>query len=339
LIGNDPKVGKLWEQAVVETLGPRFKASTYKETIEGFQAELSKRVAASGLGSNKQAGTGINYARESYSAVRTRFGKLAAAAGIDLKGLQVHHTFDELAKNPAGALDTTNLSFQRGNAGTKGSGHNFAHKVNDAAEAGIKNPGQHVASEMRAKGIEPDVPELSNPHPKAATPDKTPTLDLHAGKAAKAESKLLKSGEELGEKALKESGKGLKVAGKLAKAGRHFAAAIPIAGIVLGQASAAHAASTGDYTGAVLDEAGFIPVAGDLLDAARGGVALGEALDEGLGISDVAAEHGERFENAAKFVGLGEDASRVVGATGAALSSITVAPSIALKRTVVGWFR
>lgn len=339
LIGNDPKVGKLWEQAVVETLGPRFKASTYKEAIEGFQAELSKRVAAKGLGSNKQAGTGINYARESYSAVRTRFGKLAAAAGIDLKGLQVHHTFDELAKNPAGALDTTNLSFQRGNAGTKGSGHNFAHEVNDAAEAGIKNPGQHVAAEMRAKGIEPDVPELSDPHPKAATPDKTPTLDPHAGKAAKAESKLLKSGEELGEKALKESGKGLKVAGKLAKAGRHFAAAVPIAGIVLGQASAAHAASTGDYTGAVLDEAGFIPVAGDLLDAARGGMALGEALDEGLGISDVAAEHGDRFEKAAKFVGLGEDASRIVGATGAALSSITVAPSIALQRTISGWFK
>jgi len=339
LIGNDPKVGKLWEQAVVETLGPRFKASNYKEVIAGFQAELSKRVAAKGLGSNKQAGTGINYARESYSAVRTRFGKLAEAAGIDLKGLQVHHTFDELAKNPAGALDTTNLSFQRGNAGTKGSGHNFAHEVNDAAEAGVKNPGQHVAADMRAKGIEPDVPELSDPHPKAATPDKAPHLDPHAGEAAKAESKLLKTSEELGEKALKESGKGLKVAGKLAKAGRHFAAAIPIAGIVLGQASAAHAASTGDYTGAVLDEAGFIPVAGDLLDAARGGVALGEALDEGLGISDVAAEHGERFEKAAKFVGLSEDASRIVGATGAALSSITVAPSIALQRTVAGWFK
>jgi hypothetical protein len=91
--------------------------------------------------------------------------------------------------------------------------------------------------------------------------------------------------------------------------------------------------------GTALDEAGFIPVAGDLLDAARGGIALGEALDEGLGISDVAAEHGERFEKAAKYVGLGEDASRIVGATGAALSSITVAPTIALKRTVVGWFQ
>jgi hypothetical protein len=68
-------------------------------------------------------------------------------------------------------------------------------------------------------------------------------------------------------------------------------------------------------------------------------MALGEALDEGLGISDVAAEHGDRFEKAAKFVGLGQDASMIVGATGAAISSITVAPTIALKRTVMGWYR
>jgi hypothetical protein len=163
----------------------------------------------------------------------------------------------------------------------------------------------------------------------SALPDKAPHVD----------TKVLKAGEEFGEKALEKSGKGVKVLAKLGKAGRHFAAAIPIAGIVLGQASAAHAASTGDYAGAALDEAGFIPVAGDLLDAARGGMALGEALDEGLGIGDVAAEHGERFEKAAKFIGLGQDASMIVGATGAALSSITVAPTIALKRTVMGWFR
>jgi RHS repeat-associated protein len=170
LIGNDPKLGKLWEQAVVDTLGSRFKASTYKETIEGFKAELGKRIAVNGRGSNTQAGSGIKYARDSYKAVRTRFGELAADAEIDLEGLQVHHTFDELAKNPEGALDITNLSLVRGNAGTKGSGHNFAHEVTKAAEKGIKNPGQHVAAEMRAKGIEPDVPELGRPHTKAATP-------------------------------------------------------------------------------------------------------------------------------------------------------------------------
>lgn len=326
LIGNDGKVGGLWEQAAVETLGRRFQATSYKDVVAGFQTELSNRITDNGLGSNRDPGTGINYARKSYEAVRTRFGKLAEAAGIDLKGLQVHHTFPGLglAESPATALDTTNLSFQRGNAGTIGSGHRFAHDVNDAAKAGIKSPGQHVAAKWRASGIEPDVPELSAPH---------------AGKAATAESKLLKAGEQLGDSALEKSGKGARVLAKIGKAGRFAVAAIPIAGIVLGQASAAHAASQGDYAGAALDEAGLIPVAGDLLDAARSGVALGEALDEGLGISDVAPEHGEQFEKAAKFVGLGDDASRIVGATGAALSSITVAPSIALQRTVMGWFR
>jgi hypothetical protein len=176
-------------------------------------------------------------------------------------------------------------------------------------------------------------------HDWTRTEPKGPPVDPHTGQVISKEAKVLKAGEELGEKALEKSGKAARVLTKLGKAGRHFVAAVPFIGIALGQASAAHAAAKGDYTGAALDEAGFIPVAGDLLDAARGGIAVGEALDEGLGISDVAAEHGERFEKAAKFVGLGEDAARIVGATGAAISSITVAPSIALKRTVMGWFK
>jgi RHS repeat-associated protein len=182
-----------------------------------------------------------------------------------------------------------------------------------------------------------DVEALRKSGP--AAPGKGPAVDPKSGKVVSKEAKLVKAGEKAGEKAVSKSSKALKVATKLGKAGRHFAAAIPIAGIVLGQASAAHAASQGDYQGAALDEAGFVPVAGDLLDAFRGGVALGQAADEALGISDVAAGHGEKFERAAKSVGLGEDASRIVGATGAALSAITVAPSIALQNTVMGWFR
>jgi hypothetical protein len=105
--------------------------------------------------------------------VRTRFGRLAAAKGISLKGIQVHHTFAELAKVPSEALTTTNLSFQRGHAGKEGSGHNFAHKVNEAArDPNIKNPGQHVRADLEAKGVRPDVPELG---PK--TPDKPKTPD------------------------------------------------------------------------------------------------------------------------------------------------------------------
>ena len=63
-------------------------------------------------------------------------------------------------------------------------------------------------------------------------------------------------------------------------AAKRAGAAIPVAGIILGQASAAHAASTGDYPGAALDEIGFIPVVGDVIDAARAGGAVGEAISE-----------------------------------------------------------
>ncbi|WP_204043226.1 SpvB/TcaC N-terminal domain-containing protein [Acrocarpospora phusangensis] len=182
-----------------------------------------------------------------------------------------------------------------------------------------------------------DVEALRKSGP--AAPDKGPPVDPKTGKVISKEAKALKAGEELGEKALAKSGKGLKVLTKLGKAGRHFVAAVPVAGIVLGQASAAHAASQGDYTGAALDEAGFVPVVGDLLDAARGGMALGEALEEGLGISDIAAEHGRLVEGVARSAGLSQDASMIVGATGAAVSAITVAPRIAVKRTIEGWLR
>jgi hypothetical protein len=129
--------------------------------LEAFQKELGERTAAKGLGSNRKKGTGINYARETYAKVRTRFGKLAQSTGISLEGIQVHHTFDELAKNPAQALETTNLSFQQGHAGSKGSAHNFAHEVNKAHAAGVKNPGQHVKTTMAAEGVQPRVPEFS----------------------------------------------------------------------------------------------------------------------------------------------------------------------------------
>lgn len=39
------------------------------------------------------------------------------------------------------------------------------------------------------------------------------------------------------------------------------------------------------------------------------------------------------------FVGLGEDTSRIVGTTGAALSAITMAFTIAIQRKIAGWFK
>lgn len=160
----------------------------------------------------------------------------------------------------------------------------------------------------------------------------------------KSEAKAVATEAKVASKATKATStaakatKGAKVMAKLGKAGRHALAAIPIAGAVIGHASAAHAASQGDYTSAALDEAGFIPVAGDLLDAGRAGIALGEALDEGLGISTIAAEHGMAIQDAAKGLGMGETASFVVGAVGTVASSWTVAPVMAAGQAISGLF-
>lgn len=162
LLGNDPKVGKLWEKATAETLGPGLKTTTYEGTVNAFKAGVAARKAAFGgwLGSNSKTGTAINYARTSYSAVRTRFGKLAADAGVSFDGVQLHHTFDHLAENPVEALNTTNLYATRGNAGTLGSGHNLAHKIDDAYAAGSPNPTETALNDLRSRGIEPNAPEL-----------------------------------------------------------------------------------------------------------------------------------------------------------------------------------
>lgn len=146
---------------------------------------------------------------------------------------------------------------------------------------------------------------------------------------------MLKAGEELGEKALEKAGKGAKALKALGKAGRHLAAAVPLVGIVAGQASAATAASQGDYAGAALDEVGFVPIAGDLVDAARGGYALGEAANELLVNEDLAMRHGDVAKAAAQKLGAGETLSDVVGGLAAAGSAVSQA---LLKVSPIGLF-
>lgn len=333
LIGNDPKVGALWEQAVVETLGPRFKTKTYADTIKAYQAELSKRIATKGLGSNRQAGTGINYARRSYAAVRSRFSKLAAKAGISLKDTQIHHSFDQLAKNPMEALRTTNLSFTQGHAATPGSGHNFAHEVADAQKAGVKNPGQHVVDKFEAKGMKFDklkenVPELSESlRPSSVKPFANEGKTIAAEAAKVGGKEALQTAEKI---RLKEGVKiGLTKAAKLT----------PVAGIVVGVVLVAKDLKEGDYASAGWDAAEAIPVVNDVVAAGHVGIAAGTKANEVLGIDKVAAEHGMQAEKAAKSFGLSGDASMIVGAASAALSAITLAPTIAMHRKVMEWFQ
>ena len=174
LIGNNPAVGKLWEQAVVETLGPRLNAKSYEEVVNAYQAELAQKIATKGRGSNTEAGTGINYTRNSFKTVRSRFKTLLEEANFSLEGIQIHHAFGELAAAPEEALTTSNLMFVKGNAGTEGSGHNFAHQVSSARAVGSKNPGQDVAAKLRAAGVEPDVPELARANQTPPKPVSTP---------------------------------------------------------------------------------------------------------------------------------------------------------------------
>lgn len=121
---------------------------------------------------------------------------------------------------------------------------------------------------------------------------------------------------------------------KLGKASKNAAKAIPFLGIGVAQASAAHSASQGDYAGAVLDEVGMIPGFGDVVDTGRAAFAFGGALDEGLGVSEVATLDGTSAENAAKALGASEDTAQVVGAVTAGFSSVTTAPSRAAAHRI-----
>ena len=134
--------------------------------------------------------------------------------------------------------------------------------------------------------------------------------------------------------AMEKGGRGAKALKSLGKAGRHLAAAVPLLGIAAGQASAATAASRGDYVGAAMDEAGFIPVAGDLLDAARGGYALGEAANDLLVNEDLAMRHGDVAKAAAQKLGAGETMSDVVGGLAAAGSAVG---QVLVKATPLGF--
>jgi hypothetical protein len=114
---------------------------------------------------------------------------------------------------------------------------------------------------------------------------------------------------------------------------------IPFVGIGVGVYLVQDDLRKGDYASAAWDTAEAIPVVGDVVAAGHLGITAGTVLNEGLGIDKVAAEHGEAVEGAARSLGFSKDTSMIIGATGAGLSSITVAPTIAAYRKVAGWFK
>ncbi len=156
-------------------------------------------------------------------------------------------------------------------------------------------------------------------------------------KALTTEAKALSAAAEGAEVAAKTTAK---TAAKTAlkKLGTKALKVIPFIGMGAGLTSATAEAAQGNTGAAALDAVGLVPLVGDVVDAGRLGVAVGETADQLLGISDVAAEYGSAAEGLAKSAGLSTDNARLVGATTAAVSAITVAPAEALSRTIVGWF-
>jgi hypothetical protein len=179
---------------------------------------------------------------------------------------------------------------------------------------------QREVVEKRASGLLDETKAL----------DKSEAVQAYrAGKTSK-ETKLAKAGSQ----ALESGGKTV-----LKKLGTKALKVIPFVGMGAGLYSAKAEAAQGNYGTAALEGVGLIPVVGDVVDAARLGVAIGEAGSELLGIDAVAEEHGMAVEGAARSLGLSTDTARLLGATGAALSSITIAPQIAIQNKIAGWFR
>ncbi len=153
---------------------------------------------------------------------------------------------------------------------------------------------------------------------------------LTAGKgAAKAGSKeLLSEGAKVGVK------QGAKWVGKKALK------LVPGVGVAVGIGLVSTDVKAGDYKAAAWDAAEAVPVVGDVVAAGHMGMEAGAAADASLGISQIAAEHGEAARQAvARLTGSKEGTAFVTGGVVAAASAITFAPGMALTDAVGNWIK
>lgn len=336
VIGDYPGWNHLWNEAVNKTLGPKFggvgknTAEIAADNLRKFEAHIDKVKQLKGMGSNRKVGTAIHEARKTYGKVRSEFGKLAERAGVSLKGVQVHHGIGksgELAKAPGKALDAGGLHLASGHAGTPGSEHNLLHQLNQNERLAKFEADQAAKALKQGAGATTDAAK------------QVVKAEANAGeKALKSGATGLKETLKVGgEEAVKGGAKtALKEGGKfVAEKGAKF---VPFVGIAVGVYLVQDDLRNGDYASAAWDTAEAIPVVGDVVGAGHLGIIGGTAANEGLGIDKVAAEHGMAVEGAARKIGFGDTGATIVGATGAALSSITVAPYIALNRLIAKHF-
>lgn len=199
-----------------------------------------------------------------------------------------------------------------------------------------------TSSPKAGGGAPHDAKQLSFDYAKgegAAATKGSATATKEASTVAKEGGTALKETATIGaEEALKtEARTGLKEGAKIL--GTKAAKFVPFVGVGIGIALVAKDYKNGDYKSLAWDATEAIPVVGDVVGALHIGITTGTFLNSTLGIDKVAAEHGTRVENAAKSLGVPTDIARIAGATGAAVSAITIAPMQAAGRKIAGWFK
>jgi RHS repeat-associated protein len=263
LVGNDPRVGRMWQDAVEGVLERQFKTGNAAKNQQLFAQKIDQLIADNKgwLGSNEAEGTARNYARKTFGTVRDRFSAAMKNAGYEWTGKQLHHMFDHLAGNPKEALNTTNIYITEGQAAVKGSGHWVLHEMTSKQAAGSTNPGIDVLRQLEKEGIKTNIPEATTdlreaaPNAKAAASEgaavKETVTATQAGGGVAAEGKgaaeAVASAGKVGAYAAKSTVSfGSRLKGYAAAAGEAGAGALGVVGAVVGLVGA-HAEAKQTY--------------------------------------------------------------------------------------------
>ncbi|MEV8596135.1 SpvB/TcaC N-terminal domain-containing protein [Streptomyces sp. NPDC052012] len=198
-----------------------------------------------------------------------------------------------------------------------------------------------VESGMAKKAVDEAVrgqlDELHSSQSLKETAKEVRELDA-AAKKEQAAKKALLAGKEAGvvegKELLSTGTKGLLKAG-----GKKVLKYTPVVGIAVGIVLVANDAKAGDLKSAAWDAAEAVPVVGDVVGAGHMGMETGEAANNLLGIDQVAAEHGESVRQGVKKLTGWDGTALVAGGVVAGVSAITVAPGLALGRTLGGWIK
>jgi len=140
IIGDYQGLSSQWKKAAEGVLKRQYGGASYEANYALFQQELQSLPR----GSNRAPNTRINLARKVFTKVNQAFSRLVKLPA----GTQIHHSFDQLARNPFRALDAHNLEITRGQAADLTSTHHRAHSASDLHAQGIKNPGLQATQEM-----------------------------------------------------------------------------------------------------------------------------------------------------------------------------------------------